>query len=454
MIPRYTRPEMARIFSPEARLELWLKVELAAAEAMAALGHVPADAIARLKARVETDRARLIDPARVEAIETTTRHDVIAFLTHVEEVCGPDARFLHLGLTSSDLLDTTLALQLRAAADLLLDDLDRVVDVLETRAFEHKLTPTIGRSHGIQAEPTTFGLKLASFHAEFRRHQERLIRAREEIGTCALSGAVGTFANVDPAVEVRVAQDLGLRPEPISTQIIPRDRHAAFTAALALLASGVERVATEIRHLQRSEVREAEERFHAGQKGSSAMPHKRNPVLSENLTGLARMIRAAVIPALENVALWHERDISHSSVERVMLPDACILADFALHRLAGLIEDLSVHPERMLANLEASLGLYNSQRVLLALTQAGLPRGEAYAIVQRSAMQAWEKGRPLRDLLAADPEVAQHLDEKALAALFDLQHHFRHVDVIFERVFGHSRGVPATAEHCGGCNRK
>jgi adenylosuccinate lyase len=438
MIPRYTRPEMARIFSPETRLDLWLEVELAAAEAMAELGHVPADAIARLKARVESDRARLIDPARVEAIEATTRHDVIAFLTHVEEVCGADARFLHLGLTSSDLLDTTLALQLRRAADLLLDTLDRLLHVLEVRALEHKLTPTIGRSHGIHAEPTTFGLKLASFYAEFRRHHERLNRAREEVGTCALSGAVGTFANVDPEVEVRVAHELGLKPEPISTQVIPRDRHATFVAVLALLASGIERVAVEVRHLQRSEVREAEECFHAGQKGSSAMPHKRNPVLSENLTGLARMIRVAVIPALENVALWHERDISHSAVERVMLPDACILTDFALHRLTGLLEGLSIDAARMQANLDASLGLYNSQRVLLALTQAGLPRQAAYAIVQRNAMQAWNEGQPLQPLLAADPEVTRHLDAEVLSSLFDLQHHLRHVDTIFERVFGHA----------------
>src|SRR3954452_8299382 len=438
MIPRYTRPKMARIFAPEEKLGIWLDVELAAAEAMAALGHVPADAVARLKARVEADRARLIDPSRVAEIEATTRHDVIAFLTHVEEVCGEDARFLHLGLTSSDLLDTTLAIQLRRAADLLLADLDRVLAALEARAFEHKLTPVIGRSHGIQAEPTTFGLKLASFHAELRRDRERLERAKEEVGTCAISGAVGTFATVDPQVEAAVAARFGLTPEPVSTQVIPRDRHAAFVGALALLASGIERIATEIRHLQRSEVREAEEFFHAGQKGSSAMPHKRNPVLSENLTGLARMIRAAVIPALEDVALWHERDISHSAVERVMLPDACILADFALDRLAGLVEKLVVYPERMRRNLEATRGLYNSQRVLLALTEAGLPRQRAYELVQRNAMRAWTEERPLLELLEADSEVTAVLPRDGLARLFDLDHHLRHVDVIFRRVFGRS----------------
>jgi adenylosuccinate lyase len=429
---------MARIFAPEEKLGIWLDVELAAAEAMAALGQAPADAVARLKARVEADRARLIDPSRVAEIEATTRHDVIAFLTHVEEVCGEDARFLHLGLTSSDLLDSTLAIQLQRAADLLLADLDRVLAALEARAFEHKLTPVIGRSHGIQAEPTTFGLKLASFHAELRRDRERLERAKEEVGTCAISGAVGTFATVDPQVEAAVAARFGLMPEPVSTQVIPRDRHAAFVGALALLASGIERIATEIRHLQRSEVREAEEFFHAGQKGSSAMPHKRNPVLSENLTGLARVIRAAVIPALEDVALWHERDISHSAVERVMLPDACILADFALDRLAGLVEKLVVYPERMRRNLEATRGLYNSQRVLLALTEAGLPRQRAYELVQRNAMRAWTEERPLLELLEADPEVTAVLPRDGLARLFDLDHHLRHVDVIFRRVFGRS----------------
>ena len=374
MIPRYSRPEMTALWSQETRLGHWLDIELAAAEAMARAGQVPAAAVARLLETAAARRQLILDPARIEAIEAVTRHDVIAFLTHVEEVCGADARFLHLGLTSSDLLDTALAVQLTRSTDLLLDGVERVLAALRARALEHKRTPTIGRSHGIHAEPTTFGLKLAAFHAEFQRHRRRLRTARDEIATCAVSGAVGTFANVAPQIEAFVADRLGLEPEPISTQVIPRDRHAAFTSALALVACGIEQVALEVRHLQRSEVREVEEFFHPGQKGSSAMPHKRNPVLSENLTGLARMIRAAVVPALENVALWHERDISHSSVERVMLPDACILADFALHRLAGLIERLVVYPERMRRNLEASQGLHNSQAVLLALTAAGLAR--------------------------------------------------------------------------------
>ena len=439
MIPRYSRPEMVAVFAPEAKLGIWLDVELAAAEAMAAIGAIPAEPVRRLAAEAGASRARLIDPARVEEIEAVTRHDVIAFLTHVEEVCGADARFLHLGLTSSDLLDTTLAIQLTRAADLLQDGLDAVLEALERRAREHRLTPTIGRSHGIHAEPTTFGLKLAGHHAEFARDRRRLAAAREEIATCAISGAVGTFANVDPRVEALVAARFGLRPEPVSTQVIPRDRHAAFIAALALIAAGVERLATEVRHLQRTEVGEAEERFAAGQKGSSAMPHKRNPVLAENLTGLARLIRAAVVPALENVALWHERDISHSSVERVMLPDACVLADFALARLAGLVEGLVVHPRRMRANLDATHGLVSSQRVLLALTAAGLPRQAAYAVVQRHAMRAWEDGVPLLDLLRGDPEVAARLGPGELERLFDLEHHLAHVDLIFERVFGPTR---------------
>jgi adenylosuccinate lyase len=434
MISRYTRPELAELWSDRHRYETWLKVELSACKEMEAAGAVPAGTAAAVWAKAQ---GRL-DPARILEHEERTRHDVIAFLTHVEEVCGEDARFLHLGLTSSDLLDTTLAIQLQRAADLLLADLDRVLAALEARAFEHKLTPVIGRSHGIQAEPTTFGLKLASFHAELRRDRERLERAKEEVGTCAISGAVGTFATVDPQVEAAVAARFGLMPEPVSTQVIPRDRHAAFVGTLALLASGIERIATEIRHLQRSEVREVEEFFHAGQKGSSAMPHKRNPVLSENLTGLARVIRAAIIPALEDVALWHERDISHSAVERVMLPDACILADFALDRLAGLVEKLVVYPERMRRNLEATRGLYNSQRVLLALTEAGLPRQRAYELVQRNAMRAWTEERPLLELLEADPEVTAVLPRDGLARLFDLGHHLRHVDVIFRRVFGRS----------------
>ena len=436
MIPRYSRPEMTAVWSPETRLGLWLDVELAAAEAMAVAGQLPGADIARLIETARASRKRIIDPARVEAIEAVTRHDVIAFLTHVEEVCGVDARFLHLGLTSSDLLDTTLAVQLTRAVDLLLDGLEQVLTALRRRAFEHKLTPTIGRSHGIHAEPTTFGVKLASFHAQFQRHRRRLSTAREEIATCAVSGAVGTFANVDPAIEAFVAERFGLVPEPISTQVIPRDRHAAFTSALALTASGIEHVALEVRHLQRSEVREAEEFFHAGQKGSSAMPHKRNPVLSENLTGLARMIRAAAVPALENVALWHERDISHSSVERVMLPDACILADFALHRLAGMIERLVVYPERMRRNLEATKGLYNSQAVLLALAEAGLARQEAYEIVQAAAMRAWREDLPFIDILSAEPSVVRRLGKAKLGALFDLGHHLTHVDDLFDRVFG------------------
>ncbi|MFO1071546.1 MAG: adenylosuccinate lyase [Geminicoccaceae bacterium] len=436
MIPRYSRPEMAAIFSPEARLGIWLDVELAAAEAMARIGAIPAEPVQALVAEAAAKRERLIDPARVEEIEAVTRHDVIAFLTHVEAVCGPEARFLHLGLTSSDLLDTTLAIQLTRAADLILADLDAVLAALRRRAFEHKLTPTIGRSHGIHAEPVTFGLKLASFYAELDRDRARLIQARAEIATCAMSGAVGTFANIDPRVEAEVAARFGLTPEPISTQVIPRDRHAVFTGVLALIASAIERVSIEVRHLQRTELREAEEFFAAGQKGSSAMPHKRNPVLSENLTGLARMIRAAVIPALENVALWHERDISHSSVERVMLPDACILADFALTRLARMIEQLVVYPEQMRRNLEATHGLYSSQRVLLALTEAGLPRQRAYEIVQRHAMRAWHEGLPLERLLAEEPEVTAHLSAEALSALFGLDYHFKQVDLIFARVFG------------------
>ena len=438
MIPRYSRPAMAAIWSPESRLSIWLEVELAAARAMAEIQTQAQASVADVEG-ARADRDRLIDPARIEAIEATTRHDVIAFLTHVEEVLGPCARHLHLGLTSSDLLDTTLAVQLTRSADLLLEGLDLVLAALRARAFEHKFTPTMGRSHGIHAEPLTFGLKLASFHAELARDRDRLVTARAEIATCAISGPVGTFASVDPRVEAMVAQELGLIPEPISTQVIPRDRHAAFTLCLALIGSAIERVAVEVRHLQRSEVREAEERFAVGQKGSSAMPHKRNPVLSENLTGLARMIRAAAVPALENVALWHERDISHSAVERVMLPDAVILTDFALHRLAGLIEGLVVDEARMRRNLDANLGLCESQRVLLALTRSGMARQEAYAVVQANAMRAWREETPLFDLLLADPEVMERLREDELRALFGLDHHLRQVETIFERVFGPER---------------
>ena len=436
MIPRYTRPEMAAIWAPEHRLRLWLEIELCALEAMAAIGQVPRDVAAKVRAAAERHGVALIDPQRIAEIETETRHDVIAFLTHVEQVIGPDARYLHLGMTSSDLLDTALALQLTAAADLLLGDLDRLLEALRRRAYEYKDTLCIGRSHGVHAEPTTFGLKLAGFYAEFARNRRRLEQARREIATCTISGAVGTFANVDPRVEEQVAARLGLEPEPISTQVIPRDRHAAFFATLAVIASGIERLATEIRHLQRTEVGEVAEPFAAGQKGSSAMPHKQNPILAENLTGLARLVRAAVIPALENVALWHERDIAHSSVERVIAPDATIALDFALHRLAGLIEGLRVDPARMRENLEQTKGLIHSQRVLLALTEAGLGRQEAYAIVQSHALDAWRHRQPLLDRLRTEPEVTQRISPKKLNGLFDLGYHTRHVDAIFRRVFG------------------
>ncbi|WP_191057546.1 adenylosuccinate lyase [Geminicoccus harenae] len=436
MIPRYARPEMTAIFSPEEKLRLWLEIELSAAEAMAELGQVPADAVGALRAATTERMAEIIDPEAVEQIEAVTRHDVIAFLTHLENLCGADTRFLHLGLTSSDLLDTTLAVQLSRAADLLIAGLDRLLAALKARALEHRATPTIGRSHAIHAEPTSFGVKLAGHFAEFARCRARLVAGRAEIATCAISGAVGSFANVDPAVEARVAQKLGLAVEPVSTQVIPRDRHAAFTASLAITASAIERLAVEIRHLQRSEVREAEEFFHKGQKGSSAMPHKRNPVLSENLTGLARIVRGAVIPALENVALWHERDISHSAVERTLLPDACIVLDFALHRAAGMVEKLVVYPERMQRNLDASLGLWNAQRILLALIDTGMPRQKAYELVQRNAMRAWEAEQPFLAQLQADPDVTARIESAALEELFDLGYHLKHVDTILDRVFG------------------
>ena len=435
MIPRYSRPAMAAIWTEQRRLVLWLEVELQVCEAMAELGQLPAEIASRLRQACTEHAGRLIDPERIGEIERETRHDVIAFLSHVEAVVGPDARYLHLGMTSSDLLDTTFALQLREASDLLLAGIDRLLAALKKRAVEHQGTLCIGRSHGIHAEPTTFGLKLAGFYAEFARNRRRLVQARTEVTTCAISGAVGTFANIDPEVEARVAARLGLRPEPISTQVIPRDRHAAFFATLGVIASGIERIVTEIRHLQRTEVGEAAEPFGSGQKGSSAMPHKRNPVLTENLTGLARLIRAAVVPALENVALWHERDISHSSVERVIAPDSTIALDFSLHRLAGVIEGLVVDAERMRANLDSSQGLIHSQRVLLALTEAGLDRQEAYGIVQRHAMRAWRDRVPLERLLAADQEVRSRLDRASLAALFDLDYHLRRVDQIFARVF-------------------
>ncbi|WP_421723029.1 adenylosuccinate lyase [Bauldia sp.] len=433
MIPRYTRPEMAAIWSPEQKFRIWFEIEAAALDAMAEIGTVPAEAAQTVRERGE---AAVFDIDRIDAIERETKHDVIAFLTHLAELVGPDARFVHQGLTSSDILDTCFSVQLVRAADLLTADVDRLLAALKARAHEYKMTVCIGRSHAIHAEPTTFGLKLAQAYAEFVRARRRLHAAREEVATAALSGAVGTFANVDPRVERHVARALGLHPEPISTQVIPRDRHAMYFATLGVIASSVERVATEVRHLQRTEVREVEEFFSAGQKGSSAMPHKRNPVLSENLTGLARLVRAAVTPALENVALWHERDISHSSVERVIGPDATIGLDFALVRLAGMIEKLVVYPEAMQANLDRLGGLVHSQRVLLALTQAGVSREDAYALVQRNAMKVWEEDGDFLASLTSDPEVAAALSEADLVALFDLGYHLKHVDDIFHRVFG------------------
>jgi adenylosuccinate lyase len=430
MIPRYSRPQMARIWEPESRFRIWLEIETLACEAQAALGVIPASA-----ARAVRERGKF-EVERIDAIERETKHDVIAFLTNLAEHVGPEARFVHQGMTSSDVLDTCLAVQLKEAADLLLADLDALLGALKRRAFDHKTTPTIGRSHGIHAEPTTFGLKLAGHYAEFARNRARLAAARREIATCAISGAVGTFANIDPRVEAYVAEKLGLAPEPVSTQVIPRDRHAQLFMTLALIAAAIERLATEIRHLQRTEVREAEEYFSAGQKGSSAMPHKRNPVLAENLTGLARLVRATVTPALENVALWHERDISHSSVERVIDPDATIALDFALARLTGLVERLVVYPERMRENLGRLGGLVDSQRVLLALTQAGMSREDAYAAVQRHAMAAWRGEGRFADLLKRDPEIASRLDPEAIDRLFDLSYHFKHIDTIFRRVFG------------------
>ena len=443
MVPRYARPAMTAIWAPENRFRIWFEIEALACEAMADLGQIPAEAARVIRTRGDAAMARFgqADLARIDAIEAETRHDVIAFLTWLAEAIGPDSRFVHLGLTSSDVLDTCLSLQLAQAADLLLADIDAVLAALRARAMEHRHTLTIGRSHGIHAEPTSFGLKLAGHWAEFSRNRVRLVAARAEIAVAALSGAVGTFAHVDPRVEARVAARLGLAVEPVSTQIIPRDRHAAFFCTLAVVASGIERFATEIRHLQRSEVREAEEFFHAGQKGSSAMPHKRNPVLSENLTGLARVVRAAAAPALEDVALWHERDISHSSVERVIGPDATITLDFALARLAGMIERLVVYPERMAANLESLGGVVHSGEVLLALARAGLSREAAYAIVQRNAMATWTRlgqpdGRSFRENLDADPEIAGRVPPAVLDAAMDSRSHLRAVDTVFARVFG------------------
>ena len=430
MIPRYSRPEMAAIWAPEARFQIWLEIETLACEAQAELGTIPREA-------AETVRAKgAFDIARIDEIEREVKHDVIAFLTSVAEHVGPEARFVHQGMTSSDVLDTCLAVQMVRACDLLIADVDAVLAALKRRAEEHKYTPTIGRSHAIHAEPTTFGLKLAGHYAEFARCRSRLEAARAEIGTCAISGAVGTFAHIDPRVEAYVAEQLGLTPEPVSTQVIPRDRHAMAFCVFGVVASAVERLAVEIRHLQRTEVREAEEAFTAGQKGSSAMPHKRNPILTENLTGLARVVRSAVVPALENVALWHERDISHSSVERMIGPDVTVTLDFALARLAGVVDRMVVYPDRMMENLNALGGLVHSQQVLLALTTSGVSREDAYRLVQRNAMQVWEGKVQFLDLLKADDEVMQHLSDDTLAAEFDLDQHFRHVDTVFTRVFG------------------
>jgi adenylosuccinate lyase len=441
MIPRYSRPEMANIWSPETRFRIWFEIEAHAATAMAELGVIPRQASETIWAK---GSAATFDVARIDEIEQTTKHDVIAFLTHVAEIVGPEARFLHQGMTSSDVLDTCLSVQLSRAANILIADVDALLGALEKRAREHKYTITIGRSHAIHAEPTTFGIKLAQAYAEFRRNHERLINARNEVAVCAISGAIGTFANIDPRVEAYVAEKLGLRVEPVSTQVIPRDRHAMFFATLGVVAASIERLATEIRHLQRTEVYEAEEYFSPGQKGSSAMPHKRNPVLSENLTGLARVVRGMVTPALENVALWHERDISHSSVERMIAPDATVTLDFALTRLTGLIDKLVVYPENMKRNLDLLGGVHNSQRVLLALTQAGMSREDAYAAVQRSAMRVWEHRGERAGLFAQnlknDPEVSGKLSASEIDAMFDDFYHLKHVDAIFERVFGPDAG--------------
>ena len=436
MVPRYARPEMTAIWSAENRFRIWFEIEAYATDALADLGVVPKEAAKALWDWWATNP--VIDVPAIDAIEAVTKHDVIAFLTWVAENVGDQARFMHQGMTSSDVLDTCLAVQLTQAADILLADLDALLAAIERRAREHKLTPTIGRSHGIHAEPVTFGLKLAQAYAEFDRCRTRLIAARADIATCAISGAVGTFANIDPRVEEHVAAKLGLSVEPVSTQVIPRDRHAMFFATLGVIAGSIERLAVEVRHLQRTEVLEAEEYFSPGQKGSSAMPHKRNPILTENLTGLARMVRSAVVPALENVALWHERDISHSSVERFIGPDATITLDFALGRLTGVIDKLLVYPERMQKNLDRMGGLVHSQRVLLALTQAGASREESYVLVQRNAMKVWESDGALSllDLLKADADVTAKLSAEELTALFDLGYHLKHVDTIFARVFG------------------
>jgi len=433
MIPRYSRPKMTEIWSPETKFRIWFEIEAHACDALAAAGVIPEEAA---KTIWEKGGEAQFDVARIDEIERETKHDVIAFLTHLAEIVGPDARFVHQGMTSSDVLDTCLSVQLARASDILLADIDALLAALKSRAYEHKDTVTIGRSHGIHAEPTTFGVKLAQAYAEFSRCKARLEAARAEIAVCAISGAVGTFANIDPAIEEHVAKAMGLEVEPVSTQVIPRDRHAMFFATLGVVASSVERLATEIRHLQRTEVLEAEEYFSPGQKGSSAMPHKRNPVLTENLTGLARLVRGMVTPALENVTLWHERDISHSSVERMIGPDATVTLDFALARLTGVIEKLVVYPQNMLDNMNRFRGLVHSQRVLLALTQAGVSREDAYKLVQRNAMKVWEQGADFLEELLADKEVIAALSEAEIREKFDLGYHTRHVDTIFKRVFG------------------
>jgi adenylosuccinate lyase len=433
MIPRYSRPEMAAIWSPETRFRIWFEIEAHACDALAELGVIPKEAARTIW---EKGGKAEFDVARIDEIEREVKHDVIAFLTHLAEFVGPDARFIHQGMTSSDVLDTCFNVQLVRAADLLIADVDALLAALKRRAYEHKMTPTIGRSHGIHAEPTTFGIKLALAFAEFQRARERLVAARREVATCAISGAVGTFANIDPRVEEHVAKAMGLVPEPVSTQVIPRDRHAMYFATLGVVASSIERLATEIRHLQRTEVLEAEEYFSEGQKGSSAMPHKRNPVLTENLTGLARMVRAYAMPAMENVALWHERDISHSSVERMIGPDATVTLDFALARLTGVVDKLLVYPANMQKNLDRLGGLVHSQRVLLALTQKGVSREDAYRLVQRNAMPVWRGEGDFLTLLKADPEVSAVLTDAELEEKFDLGYHLKHTDTIFRRVFG------------------
>ena len=435
MIPRYSRPEMVAIWEPQTRFKIWFEIEAHACDALAELGVIPKESAKNI-----WDKAGNVtfDVDRIDEIERVTKHDVIAFLTHLAEFIGPDSRFVHQGMTSSDVLDTCLSVQLVRAADLLIKDVDGLLAAIERRAFEHKMTPSIGRSHGIHAEPVTFGLKMAEAYAEFARARKRLVAAREEIATCAISGAVGTFANIDPRVEEHVAKKMGLTPEPVSTQVIPRDRHAMFFATLGVVASSIERLAIEIRHLQRTEVLEAEEFFSEGQKGSSAMPHKRNPVLTENLTGLARLVRGMALPAMENVALWHERDISHSSVERMIGPDATVTLDFALVRLTGVIDKLLVYPQNMKKNLDLLGGLVHSQRVLLALTQKGASREDAYKYVQRNAMPVWRGEGDFLDLLKKDPDVKRLLTDAELEEKFDLGYHLKHVDTIFTRVFGRS----------------